>query len=70
MNLNRKTLSRLLSLNDEELAKVIKSLAKESGIDENKLEITPNDIANIRKTLSVASDEEIIKLTQQFTRKK
>lgn len=70
MNLNRKALSRLLTLNDEELTNVIKNLAKESGVDTSGLVITPSDIANIRRTLSVASDEEIMKLAEQFGKRK
>lgn len=69
MNLNRKALSRLLTLNDEELTNVLKSLAKESGVDTSKLVITSTDIANIRKTLSIADDEEIMRLIEQFKKR-
>lgn len=66
MNLNRKALSHLLTLNDEELTNVLKKLAKESGVDTSKLVISSADIANIRKTLSIADDEEIMRLIGQF----
>lgn len=66
MNFNRKALSRLLALNDEELAAMIRSVAAESGVDPSKISLTPSDIANIRAALSVASNDDLAKLAEQF----
>lgn len=70
MNFDKKSLSKLLALSDEELIKVLKEIAKETGINTENLNISKNDIMNIRAFLSVASEDDILKLLNRFGGKK
>lgn len=66
MQLDRRALERLLTLNDAQLKGVIESLAAESGLDLGNFGISQNDIASIRKALSGATDEDIKKAAEQL----
>ena len=66
MQIDRKSLEKLLTLNDRQLGLVIKKIASESGIDPASLNINPNDIASVRSALSGATDEDIKNITQQY----
>lgn len=66
MQLDRKMLQKLLSLNDRQLSDVIRSLAENSGLDLSEFHISPDDVNGIRKALSGASDEELLRATQQL----
>lgn len=66
MNFDKKSLSKLLSLNDEELIKVLKDIAKEAGVNPDTLKIGSGDIMKIRAFLSMASDDDIAKLLTRF----
>ncbi len=66
MQLDRKALERLLTLNDAQLKGVIEALAAESGLDLGNFGISQNDIASIRKALSGATDEDIKKAAEQL----
>lgn len=70
MNFDKNSLSKLLSLSDEELIKVIKDIAKEAGVDSENLKIGRGDIMKIRAFLSMASDDDIAKLLTRFGGKK
>ena len=70
MNFDKKSLSKLLALSDEELIKVLKEIAKETGINTENLNISKNDIMKIRAFLSVASEDDILKLLSRFGGKK
>lgn len=70
MNFDKNSLSKLLSLSDEELIKVIKDIAKEAGVDSENLKIGRGDIIKIRAFLSMASDDDIAKLLTRFGGKK
>ena len=54
MQLDKKTLQKLLSLSDEQLTAVIRSLAESSGLDLSEFNIRPDDINSIRSALSTA----------------
>lgn len=66
MQIDRKALERLLTLNDRQLKLVITKLASESGIDPATLNINPNDIASVRRALSGATDEDLKMITAQY----
>ena len=66
MQLDRKTLDRMLSLNDDQLKGIILSLAESSGLDLSAFNISPNDIKSIRNALSGATDEDIRRATEQM----
>ena len=66
MQLDRKTLERMLSLNDEQLKGIIRSLAESSGLDLSEFNISPNDIKSIRNALSGATDEDLRRAAEQM----
>ena len=70
MNLNKKAISRLLEMSDEELSAVIRSVAAEAGADVSKIPMTHADLAKLRAALSIASAEDIARLAEQFGIKK
>jgi hypothetical protein len=62
MKLDKRMVNRLLAMNDEQLAEVIKSIATESGIDPALLGLNPNNIQSIRQALGMAGDEDLKKM--------
>lgn len=66
MNFDKKSLNKLLSLSDDELIKVLKDIAKEAGVDSDKLSIGRADAMKIRAFLSVASDDDIARILSGF----
>ncbi len=70
MNFDKKSLSKLLTLSDEDMTRVLKDIAKEAGIDPETLKIGKADIMKLRAFLSMASDDEIARLLSQFGGKK
>ena len=66
MQLDQKMLSRLLTLNDQQLGALIEQIARESGIDPAQLGIQPDNIASIRRALSSATDADVEKLNQMY----
>ena len=66
MQLDRRTLQKMLSLSDEQLTNVIRSLAENSGLDLADFRISPNDINSIRTALSGATDEDLKRATDQL----
>ena len=66
MQLDRKTLQKLLSLNDEQLTAVIRTLADSSGLDLSEFNIRPDDINSIRTALSGATEEDLLRATEQL----
>ncbi len=59
MTLDKKTLDKLLSLDDDRLISIIRVIAAESGVDLGNFNISPSDLAGIRAALSVATDSDI-----------
>lgn len=59
MMLDKKSVSLLLMMNDEQLAQIIKGLAANAGIDPNSITIGPKEINGIRAALSNATDSDI-----------
>ncbi len=70
MNFDKKSLSKLLTLNDEELEQVLRDIAKEAGVNAENFAISKSDILKLRTFLSMASDDEIARLLSQFGGKK
>ena len=66
MQIDRRSLEKLLTLNDRQLGAVIKKLAADSGIDPASLNINPNDIESIRRALSGATDAELKMIAEQY----
>ena len=59
MKLDKRMVNRLLTLNDEQLSNVIKSIAAESGIDPSALGLNPDNIQSIRQALGMAREEDL-----------
>ena len=70
MKLDRKTLDRLLSLNDRQLSAVIEKLTREYGVDLGSLQISTSDMEALRRTLRNATDEELMNFTRRLRVKK
>ncbi len=62
MQIDQRTLNRLLAMNDDQLAAVIGKIASESGIDPALLGLNPNNISEIRRALGSASPEDLQQL--------
>ena len=59
MQLDKKTLNMLLSLNDAQLVNIIKTISEKSGLDLSSFNISANDVQSIRRALENASDDDI-----------
>lgn len=68
MTLDRNAVERLLALNDKQLAIVIKKLTAEAGIDPGALQINASNIAALRAALSMATDEDLKRASEQIAR--
>ncbi len=61
MMLDKNTLEKILKLPDDQLILIIKSLAKESGVDISNLNIGKSQLDGIRNALSTATPEDLQK---------
>ena len=66
MQLDRKMLNRLLTMNDEQLGALINQIASEAGIDPAELGLQPQNIASIRQALGSATDSDLEKLNTVY----
>lgn len=66
MKLDRNAVNMLLSMDDEQLKTVIRSLAVRAGVDLSALNISENDIAGVRRALAMATDEDIARAAEQL----
>ena len=68
MKIDKKTVDKILTLNDDQLWKIIQVVASRSGIDKS-LE-RPKDMAKIRTTLSSLSEDDVTRITELFKKGK
>ena len=68
MQLDRKTLDRLLSLNDRQLQAVIDKLVAEFGLDLSGFRVKEGDMDALRRAIRTASDEDLMALGEQLRR--
>ncbi len=66
MQIDRRALEGLLSLNDAQLMAIISRLAAQSGIDPTEFNIDPSSITSIRTALSSATDEDLARVVAQY----
>lgn len=66
MQIDKKTLSMLLSLNDTQLVGIIKTLSEKTGLDLSNFNISAEDVNSIRRALERASDEDIKKAQESI----
>ncbi|MBQ8311472.1 MAG: hypothetical protein IJX80_10720 [Clostridia bacterium] len=66
MQIDQKTLSRLLAMNDAQLEAVIQKIATEAGIDPAQLGLNPESISSVRQALGSATDADIAQLNAVY----
>jgi len=66
MQLDRKSLDRLLSLNDRQLQAIIEKLASEYGLDLSRFQVRPGDMESLRNAIRNASDSDLLELGRQI----
>ena len=66
MQLDRKMLDRLLSLNDRQLQAVIDKLVSEYGLDLSAFQVRAGDMAALRRAIRSASDEDLLAMTRRL----
>ena len=66
MKLDKRMVNRLLSLDDEQLGNVIKSIAAESGIDPAVLGLNLDHIQSIRQALGMAREEDLQQMNEIY----
>jgi hypothetical protein len=68
MTLDKQAVEKLLALNDKQLALVIKKLTAEAGIDPSLFQMTPGNIQALRTALSMATDEDLTRASEQLAK--
>ena len=66
MQLDRNAINRMLSLNDEQLKSLIRSLAENTGLDLSSFNISATDVQSIRRALSGATDADLERAAEQL----
>ncbi len=64
MNLDRRMLDRILTMDDTQLGALVQSIAREAGINPADLGLQPDNIQSIRQVLGSATDSDM----EQFSR--
>ena len=59
MQIDQKMLNRLLTMDDEHLSELIRSIANEAGIDPAQMGLNQKSISDIRKALGMASQQDL-----------
>lgn len=67
MQLDKKSLDRLLKLNDDQLRGVLGKLLVEYGVDISRVPLAQMDMTALRAILQAATDEDIHRFMQMFT---
>ena len=62
MNFDRKSIERLISLNDAELSQIIREIAAEAGVDTSSVILGSAELSKLRTFLSLASADDITRL--------
>ena len=66
MQLDRKTMEKLLSLSDRQLSAVLDKLGREYGLDLSAFQIRPGDLDGVRRTIRNMSDADLLRLGEQL----
>ena len=66
MQLDKKSLDRLLKLNDDQLRGVLGKLLAEYGVDVSRVPLAQMDMTALRAVLSAATDEDISRFVQML----
>lgn len=66
MQFDRKSVDRMLNMEDDSLRQLIAGLARDAGIDPAALKIGSADLAALRRAFGAMSDEELRRLAGQL----
>lgn len=66
MQIDKKMLDRLLTMNDAELGELIRKIAAEAGIDPTALGMNPENITALRAALGSAKPQELEQYRQLY----
>ncbi len=66
MQIDRKHLDLLLSMNDDKLSELIRSIAAEAGVDPQALGLNPQNVQSIRQALSSVNEAELEQLNDVY----
>ncbi len=66
MQLDKKSIDRLLSMNDRALEELVRRVAAESGIDPRALGLNIENIQSLRTALSSATEADLAALTEVY----
>ena len=66
MEIDRRSLDKLLGLNDTQLKMIIRNLVSSSGIDPREFNIDLADVSSIRRAVSTISDEELARIVRAY----
>ena len=66
MQLDRKSLDRLLKLNDDQLRSVLGKLLTEYGVDVSRVPLGQMDMTALRAVLAAATDVDVTRFLQSF----
>lgn len=66
MQIDQKTLNKLLSMNDAQLGDVLQKIAAEAGIDPLALGLNPENIDSVRRALGSVSEAELAQLNEVY----
>lgn len=59
MQLDNNIKSKILSMSDAELSKIVSSLAASAGTDAHSISLTKDDISTLRETISNATQSDV-----------
>lgn len=62
MQLDRKMLDQVLTMNDEQLGELIRRIAAEAGVDPAVLGLNPQNVRALRQALGSATEKDIKEL--------
>ncbi len=66
MQLDRKSIDRLLKLNDDQMRAVIGKLLTEYGVDVSRVPLASMDMSALRAVLQLAGEEDVARLLQSM----
>ena len=66
MQIDQKMLNRLLTMNDDQLGNLIREIANEAGIDPSSLGLNPQNIADLRRALGSATEDDMQKMNAVY----
>lgn len=66
MQLDKKSLNRLLALSDRQLQVFVEKLVSEYGFDLSRFQVREGDIQGLRQAIRNATDEDLLELARQM----